>query len=642
MSSLLKKPESAWTIRDSDRLYRISRWGSGYYHVNDEGHVSVRPTRNKRAQVDLYDLMKDLRKRKIEPPVLIRFMDVLSDRIRQLSRCFHKASTEYKFAGAYRPVYPIKVNQQCQVVGAMVEQGKKAGLGLEVGSKPELLAVLALSGQNSDLIICNGYKDDEYIETALYGQRLGKTVILVVEKFSELKRITRLARELDIEPTLGVRIKLAGRGEGRWADTVGDLSKFGLRVPEVFEVIDYLRREKMLEHLKLVHFHIGSQITRIDRVKSAMNEVARMYAELRKIGVGIDYVDVGGGLGVDYEGGHSTSSSGLFTVNYSMQEYANDIVFALQQICSENDLPHPTIITESGRALTAHYSVLVTNVIDQSHPLEFGTPAPIESKRPQLKEMQDLYTELNERNCRENFHDAVHIRKSSLDLFNYGYYSLEERAYLEAVFWSILKRIDELRQEYSLDYSEFDSLDQLLASTYFVNFSLFQSLPDSWAIDQLFPIAPIHRLDEKPTERAVLADITCDSDGKVDAFSCAESGGKLLPVHKLTSGKPYYMGFFLVGAYQEILGDLHNLFGDTHAVHIALDKNGQYKVDQVIKGDTVKEVLDYLEYHSDDLVTQMRRTVERSVAANGITVEESAAFMRLFEAGLAGYTYLED
>jgi arginine decarboxylase len=632
-----RKDTKAWSVKDADALYRVGGWSAGYYRVNADGNMAVHPSGTKARSIDLAALMADLRRRKIKPPVLIRFMDILNDRVKKLRRCFDKASKEYGYQGAYYPVYPIKVNQQRQVVEAMIDAGTRHDMGLEVGSKPELLAVLALAPNNDSLIICNGYKDREFVETALAARKLGKNVILVVEKFTELGHIIEVAQELDVVPAIGMRVKLAGRSDGRWADTVGDRSKFGLRVPELMQAITLLREHDMLDAIRLLHVHIGSQISQIAKVQTAMAEVTRLYSELARLGVTIRYVDVGGGLGIDYDG---TAGRSPFSTNYSVQEYANDVVFALRQVCEAKGLPHPAIITESGRALTAHYSVLVADVIDTA------APAP---KLPQFwhseasqhaRELQSLIDELEPRNCRETYHDAVYQRSEALNRFKLGYLSLEDRATVDALYWRLLQKIRDLAKANNLRHAEFEGLDRQLASTYFVNFSIFQSLPDAWAISQRFPIVPIQRLDEEPAVHATLADVTCDSDGHLSEFVSRDESG-MLRVHELAPGEDYYLGFFLVGAYQEILGDLHNLFGDTNAVHVTVDRNGKYKIDRFIAGDTVTEVLGYLQYMPEPLIDRMRAKLEKALHAGEVSVDDAAAFMERFEQGLRGYTYLE-
>ena len=629
----------SWSIQDSQQLYRINRWGAGYYMVNEQGNICVCPSGNKRRQIDLKNLVDDLRERHIQPPVLIRFMDVLSDRIKKITRCFNNARKEFGYEGQYHPVYPIKVNQQRQVVEAMIEAGRGARLGLEVGSKPELLTVLACAPDSKCLVICNGYKDHDYIRMALCGQQLGLRVILVAEKLSEVKRIVSVAEEMGVKPMIGIRIKLTAEGTGRWATSAGDKSKFGPRISELMHAIAHLREHEMLASFQLIHFHIGSQISQIDNVKTAMTEVARIYSELTQMSINIKYVDVGGGLGVDYDG---TSSSSPASVNYSVQEYANDIVFAMNEICTRQNLPNPHIITESGRALTAHYSVLITNLVDSSSPSTDITRRVAKGAPEPLPELQFIYDELNPENCREFFHDAVYLRRQVQNRFNVGSMTLADRALAEELYWAIMTMICNMVKEKQVTHQEFEGLEKLLASTYFANFSLFQSLPDSWAIDQLFPIIPIQRLDEKPDHLCTLADITCDSDGKIEGYISEESDGHCLPIHATHSSEDYYVGFFLVGAYQEILGDLHNLFGDTNAVHVKLDNGGNaYRLAHVIHGDSVKDVLGYLQYNSRELLDRLRGKLERAVQRQDITVSESASYFKLWEQGFNSYTYLE-
>lgn len=626
-----------WTVRDSSELYKIRSWGAGYYRVNAAGHVSVSPNRTTKHQIDLRELMDQLRKRNIEPPVLIRFMDILSDRIKLLSRCFAKARANFSYGGDYYPIYPIKVNQQRQVVDAMIKKGHKYHLGLEVGSKTELLAVLALSPGNDTLIICNGYKDDRFIEIALYAKYLGKSIILVAEQLAEVHDVIRLAKQLDVKPSLGLRVKLSVKDNGKWSESSGDSSKFGLQTYELMQAIQLLEGNGMLPAFELVHFHIGSQISNIAVVQDAMVEVSQVYASLCKMNVGIRYVDVGGGLGIDYDG---TDGENVYSVNYTIQEYANNVVCFLKDVCTAQELPCPHILTESGRALTAHYSVLVTNVIGEVKPGSLSAPAEKKSKAPLIGDLQVMLRDLDSQNCLEFYHDALYARKEALSQFKAGQISLVDRSSVDELFWQVMHRINKIRKEEEITHHEFDQLDQLLSTTYLLNFSIFQSLPDCWAIQQVFPIMPLQRLDEKPDVATTLADLTCDSDGRITNYIGTADVSHSLPLHALRGEGDYYIGFFLVGAYQEILGDLHNLFGDTNAVHVAADASGRYRIDHVVKGDQVETVLEYLDYQSQEMVEMLRCKLETDIAKGLITVESAAKLMSFFEQGLSDYTYL--
>ena len=637
MNNQSNNSESEWSINDSEKLYKIRAWGQGYYRVNAAGNIAVCPHGDRKYQIDLKLLVDKLRKQKIRLPVLIRFMDILSDRIEKIVKCFKTAREMFQYDGQFYPVYPLKVNQQRQVVESMIETGRNYNLGLEVGSKSELLAVLALSPKRDNLIVCNGYKDHEFIETALYANRLGNLIFLVVEQFNEVSMIIDISKRLDIKPFIGIRVKLSAKGEGRWADSGGEKSKFGLKINELMAAIELLSKDNMLSTFELIHFHIGSQISNIQYIKEAMTEIARIYASLCTIGIKIKYVDVGGGLGIDYDGSTSRSN---YSVNYSPQEYANDVVYVLKAICDKEKLDHPNIITESGRALTAHYSVLVTNTIDYSAPKLHSITIPSNPTSQQLKELLKINTEMTIESCREDYQDTIYVHKEAKNLFNMGYIPLQERAQIEEIYWANLGKIKAITKKHNLRYPEFDGLDEQLASAYVLNFSLFQSLPDCWAIDQIFPIVPIHRLNEKPDTNCNLADITCDSDGRISNFISKEGTSGTMPLHRPIDKTDYYIGFFLVGAYQEILGDYHNLFGDTNAVHVVRNSKNRYKIAHHIKGDTIQEVLTFLDYHPKELVELLRKKLDDNVDEEDISIEDATQFLTLFERGLGGYTYL--
>jgi arginine decarboxylase len=614
----------------------VEGWGIGYFDINEKGHVTVSPSKDAGPALDLFEMATDLEAQGVGLPLLLRFSDILRTRIETLGDRFATAIREYGYTGAYTTVYPIKVNQQRHVVEEIVEYGERHGVGLEVGSKPELQAVLALHERADHLIVCNGYKDEEFMRLALMGQKLGHKVLIVIEKISEVEVLLRVAAEMGVEPTAGVRIKLSATGAGRWSETAGEKSKFGLNSAQLVKVIDMLREAGKLDALRLIHFHLGSQIPDIRNIKLAMTEVARYYVELRQLGVDVEYVDVGGGLGVDYDGSRSTSTA---SVNYSIQEYANDIIYSLAEACRENEVPMPHVISESGRALTAHHALLLINVID----LETQSPEephPVgEDDHALVQELAGVLRELNARRVHEVYHDATFLKEQLVVHFNSGTLTLRERANGERYWLAIMNRVAQLAAKDPEEYEDIlPELEAILIDRYFCNFSLFQSLPDSWAIDQLFPIMPVHRLNEEPTRRGTLQDVTCDSDGKIDHFVGWRKAKPSLELHAFRHGEPYVLGIFLTGAYQEILGDLHNLFGDTNAVHIKLTETG-YEIGDLVHGDTITEVLNYVQFNTQDLISTFRRKIAN--AGSRITRAEANAFIADYIAGLAGYTYLE-
>jgi arginine decarboxylase len=629
-----------WRIEDSVEKYNIAGWGAKYFDVNEKGNMTVRPRGENGPAIDLHELIGEISLRDVDPPVLLRFPDILDDRIETISECFGNAAKEYGFQGNYYSVYPIKVNQQRPVVEEIVRHGKKFNIGLEAGSKPELHAVLAIMDNPEALIICNGYKDSEFIELALLAQKMGKRIFIVVEKLNELKLINQIARKLKIRANIGIRIKLATSGSGKWEDSGGDQSKFGLNSSELMDAIAYARSEELMDCIQLIHFHLGSQITNIRKIKSGFKEVAQFFVQMAKIGANIQYVDMGGGLGIDYDG---SKSSVVSSVNYTVQEYANDAVYTIVEAAEKHGIKHPNIITESGRALTAHHSVLIFNVLESaSIPTWDEDEYPVgDDAHVHAKDIRDILKGLNSRNMIESWHDAVQIREETLDMFNLGLVDLPTRALVERLFWTVARDVHAMSAELKNIPEEIRGLSKLLADKYFCNFSLFQSLPDSWAIDQLFPIVPIHRHKERPTRQATLQDITCDSDGKVDHFIGFHDTVQSLPLHEMKKDEPYYLGVFLVGAYQEILGDLHNLFGDTHQVHVSVDKNG-YEIDQIIEGESVSDVLDYVQFSAKRLVRTMESWVSQSVKEGRITVEQGKVFLANYRSGLYGYTYLEE
>lgn len=627
-----------WTIEDSKELYNINGWGVSYFGINEKGNAYVTPCKDN-TEIDLRDVMDELALRDVSSPVLLRFPDILDNRIEKTASCFAQAAKEYDYKAENFIIYPIKVNQMQPVVEEIISHGQKFNLGLEAGSKPELHAVIAVQCQSDSLIICNGYKDQSYIELALLAQKMGKRIFIVIEKLNELDIIAKAAKKIGVRPNIGIRIKLASSGSGKWADSGGDASKFGLNSSELLLALKMLEEKGLKDCLHLIHFHIGSQITKIRRIQTALREAAQYYINLHKMGYNVDFVDCGGGLGVDYDGTRSSSSES--SVNYSLQEYVNDCIYTFIDAANKNGVPHPNLITESGRSLTAHHSVLVIDVLETASlpamPEEFE---PTEEEHQLVKDLYEIWDNLNPRSMLEDWHDAEQIREESLDLFALGIVDLQTRAEIESMYWSVCREINMLSKSMKHVPDELRNLDKLLADKYFCNFSLFQSLPDSWAIDQLFPILPIQRLDERPTRNATLQDITCDSDGKIANFVTNRNISHVLPLHQLKKGEPYYLGVFLVGAYQEILGDLHNLFGDTNAVHISV-KNGKYSIDQVIDGETVDEVLDYVQYNPKKLVRQLETWVTKSVKLGKISLEEGKEFLNNYRSGLYGYTYLE-
>lgn len=628
-----------WRIEDSEELYNINGWGINYFTINDKGNVQVTPKKNG-VSIDLKELIDELQLRDVSTPMLLRFPDILDSRIEKMASCFKVASEDYGYKGQNFIVYPIKVNQMRPVVEEIVSHGKKFNIGLEAGSKPELHAVIAINTDNDSLIICNGYKDEDYIELALLAQKMGRSIFLVVEKLNELKLIAKIAKRLKVKPNIGIRIKLASTGSGKWEDSGGDGSKFGLTSSELLEALDFLEENKMKDCLRLVHFHIGSQVNKIRRIKIALREASQFYVQLYKMGFNVDFVDIGGGLGVDYDGTRSSSSES--SVNYSIQEYVNDAISTMVDVSDKNDIPHPNIITESGRSLTAHHSVLVFEVLESAELPEWNDDVDTiqENDHELVKELYNLWDSLNQPKMLETWHDVQQIREEALDRFSLGIIDLKTRAQVEKLFWSIAKELHGMTEKLKHAPDELRMLAKLLADKYFCNFSLFQSLPDSWAIDQIFPIIPIHRLDEKPSRNATLQDITCDSDGKISNFISTKNFSHYLPVHPVKQKEPYYIGVFLVGAYQEILGDLHNLFGDTNAVHVSVNKDS-YKIDQIIDGETVAEVLAYVQYDSKKLVRAVEAWVTSSVKQEKISLEEGKEFLSNYRSGLYGYTYLE-
>lgn len=628
----------AWTIRDAAELYGIEGWGSGHFGINEAGHVEVQ---TEGGGIDLQHVVQDLVRRGLSMPLLLRFSDVLRDSIADLNGAFADKIAEYEYKGRYRTAMPVKVNQQRHVVEEIVEFGRPFGLGLEAGSKPELLVAIALMHDDDGLIVCNGYKDRAYIETAMLAQKLGRRVLIIVDRFDELALIIEASKRLQLKPTIGVRVKLSSRGIGRWAESTGARSKFGLTASELVHAVDALREADLLSQLQCIHFHVGSQISAIRTFKDALAEGARIFIDLYQMGAPLAYFDVGGGLAIDYDGSRTKFHASR---NYSLHEYAGDVVYSIQSALDAHDIPHPTIISESGRALVAHHAVLVVNVLGRTGRTRPRLVAPDDGTpvHAVVEELRELVDSVSQKNFQECYHDAVQLKEEAESLYRHGILDLRARAVAEDLFWKVTMRIWRLVKDLDAVPEDLEPLEKQLSETYYCNFSVFQSVPDAWAVKHLFPIMPIHRLRERPDMRAVLADLTCDSDGKIDRFIGLHDVKTAIELHDVEPGAPYFLGIFLVGAYQEVLGDLHNLFGDVHAVHIRKDPGGGYQVAHVEQGDKVQEVLEYVAYDQRSLMARLRRSIEDALGNGKMSFEESATLVRNFESGLAGYTYLED
>ena len=648
--------QNNWKIEDSEKLYLIPGWGDPYFSVNAAGHVTVSPQGNRAGSLDLFELVEALRKRNLDLPILIRFSDILGDRIERLHACFAKAIARYNYPNQYQGVYPVKCNQQRHLVEALVKFGQSHQFGLEAGSKPELMIALATlcqeittnpqSGKGETLLICNGYKDQEYLETALLATRLGLTPIIVIEQPEELPLVIKLSQNLGIAPVLGVRAKLSTKGSGHWGNSTGDRAKFGLTIPQILHAVNQLQTAGMLDCLQLLHFHIGSQISSINVIKDAIREASRIYVDLVKLGANMHYLDVGGGLAVDYDGSKTNFDA---SKNYNMQNYANDIVAGVQEACELGKIPAPILVSESGRAIAAHQSVLVFDVLGVSNNSSELPQPDNPEEHLIIDNLWETYNSINLKNCQEAYHDAIQYKQEAISLFNFGYLSLQGRAKAEQLSWQCCRKIIDVISQQDHIPEDLTDLEKIMASIYYVNLSVFQSVPDAWAINQLFPIMPIHRLNEKPTQRGILADLTCDSDGKINRFIDLPDVKTVLELHPLKNQpycqtesqcpQPYYLGMFLVGAYQETMGNLHNLFGDTNAVHIRMTPKG-YQIEHVVKGDTIEEVLGYVQYDTEDLVESMRRCTEQALQDKQITIEESQKLLRNYERSLSSYTYL--
>ena len=635
-STIPDSHRSHWTIEDSEALYRIEGWGQPYFSINAAGHVTVSPKGERGGSLDLYELVKALKLRNLGLPLLIRFSDILEDRIERLNACFAKAIARYNYPGVYQGVFPVKCNQQRHLIEDLVRFGKPHQFGLEAGSKPELMIALALLDTPEALLICNGYKDREYIETAMLAQRLGQTPILVLEQIEEVDLVIEVSRQLEIKPILGIRAKLSTQGMGRWGTSSGDRAKFGLNIPEIIRAVDKLRDAELLDCLQLLHFHVGSQISAINVIKDAIQEASRIYVELASLGANMKYLDVGGGLGVDYDGSQTNFYA---SKNYNMQNYANDIVAELKDACREQNIPVPTLISESGRAVASHQSVLIFDVLSTSEVLHEPPEAFIEGESHIISYLWETYQSLNEENYQELYHDAAQFKEEAISRFNLGILSLRERAKAEQLYWACCYKILNITKQQEYVPDDMEDLEIIMSSIYYVNLSVFQSAPDCWAIDQLFPIMPIHRLDEEPTRRGILADLTCDSDGKIDRFIDLRDVKSVLELHPFKTGEPYYLGMFLNGAYQEIMGNLHNLFGDTNTVHIQLTPKG-YQIKHVVKGDTMSEVVGYVQHDAEDMVERIRQRCEQALEENQITIAQSQRLLQTYEQSLSRYTYL--
>ncbi len=624
------------SLVQNEQFYWINRWGNPYFGINQKGHVIVKPY-FQGPEGDLFELVESLVQRGIEAPILIRCDDIIRDRIRYLQQAFDSAIEEFDYQNTYRIAFPIKVNPQCHVVELVEQAGQLNQLGLEVGSKPELLAVMTFNDNLEALLLCNGYKDAEYIELALMARKLGRRSIIIIEQPYELQLVLDVTQRLDVEAEIGFRMKLSNKGAGRWQTSGGDLAKFGLNIHEIVHCLEQLQKAQKTEWLKLLHFHIGSQITSIEAVKKALQEASRMYTELAHLCSSLCFFDAGGGLGVDYDGTKTTSNSSM---NYSVEEYARDVVSAIGEACQKAEVPHPTIITESGRALVAHHAILITEVIDVAptvDPVTQLTPPP--NDHDLLLTIFDLYQNVTPETCQEALHDAYELKEAILENFMYENLTLHERSYAEKVYRHLIAKIRLLAKQLATIPEDIEKLNDVLFDTYFCNFSVFQSLPDSWAIEQLFPVMPIHRLLEEPTRRGILADMSCDSDGKIDRFVGQREHQNDLPLHPFQNS-PYYLGVFLVGAYQEILGGLHNLFGDVNTVHVQLDEEGQWVIKHIVEGNTIEEVLAYAQYNPEQLLRQLRVLLEKALKKGRISNAESAKLQKKFKGFLETYTYL--
>lgn len=632
--------DNSWTVDSARDLYNIPRWGLGYFDVSESGHITVHPDGKDGHAVDLFELTKQLEQQFLELPILFRFNGILRHRVREMCRAFNDAIKEAGYRGKYLPAYPIKVNQQHDVVEALNEVSHECALGLEVGSKPELIAVLAMQENPEGLLLCNGYKDESYIELALMSKKIGRRPIITIEKDTELSLILDVAERLGVTPEIGFRLRLTGRGAGRWEKTGGDRAKFGLTIGEILRCVKELEARGKLDIVSLIHFHIGSQLTNITSLRSALKESTQVYVQLAKKCTNLEFLDIGGGLGVDYDGSKTSFESSM---NYTLSEYARDVVWVVQDVCKQAGIVEPSIVTESGRATVAHHSVLVWNVLGLANSFNSACdPKNIleQSDNKIVRDMANLLVELSPKNCQETLHDTLSLRRDVIEQFNLGLVSIEDRALADTCYWALLHSISQSAAKLHYVPEDLEAIPSMLSDTYFCNLSVFQSLPDSWAIEQIFPITPLHRLNERPDRRVVLADITCDSDGKIDRFVDLRDIKPYLPAHTLNEGEPYYFAAFLVGAYQEILGDLHNLFGDTNAVHVEVDENAQVEVVNIIKGNNISEVLAYVQYDKEDLCRRWQKSVGIALGQGKIDEKQAREIYKNYRSSFDGYTYL--
>ncbi len=626
-------------IAEIAQTYGIENWGAGYFSVNSKGNLVVHPSENSNRSADVKAIVDELIKRKVQLPLIIRFPQLFANQVRVMNRSFTNAMKEFEYKGKHLAVFPMKVNQRRQVIEAYLEEGTKYNYGLECGSKAELYAGLALEQAEDSLLVCNGFKDDSFIDLAYIGTQLGKNVVIVIEKLNELPKVIERTKATGVRPMLGMRVRLYSRGSGRWEKSGGEQSKFGLTTSELLLAIKALRDAGMIDLLRVMHFHIGSQITQIKRVKAGVKEAARVYSKIRKMGIDVDHLNVGGGAGVDYDGSKTSFES---SANYTLQEFANDVVYTIKTVCQEEGVPEPNVITESGRILVAYHAILITNIVDEIETVHGIKNITINDDEPQVvNELYDLYRTMNAKNFLEYYHDALEHKEELFTLFDLGYINLEHRAKGEVLFWEVCDKANKFAMDKQHQSEEFDDLRKLLSAKYLCNFSVFRSLPDHWAIDQLFPIVPIHRLNEVPTDRATLVDITCDSDGVVDKFVDLHDVKEVLEVHDLKPGEPYYLGMMLVGAYQEVMGNFHNLFGTTNEAHIIIDKDGEYHISRVIHGSPVGEMLTFARYEQEFLQKGFRKLLNREIKKGKLTEDKADTLLEDYDGFYNSYTYLD-
>ncbi len=628
------------TLDEVIQTYGVENWGAGYFEVNRKGHLAVRPAEGDPRAVDIKELIDDLvEQRKLQLPILLRFPQILTNQLKKIHRAFSEAAREFNYTGGHYPVFPMKVNPRREVVEEFLREGSKYNVGVECGSKAELYAALSLEQTPESLLICNGFKDETFINLALMGTQVGKRVVIVVEKLNELKMIVRRAQETNVKPMIGLRAKLYSKGSGKWASSGGESAKFGLTPSEMLECIRLLRENHMIDTLKLLHFHIGSQITDIKRVKNAMKEAARVYSKIRQMHVDVEFLDIGGGMGVDYDGSKTTFES---SVNYTAEEFANDVVYTIKSVCEDENVPEPNLVTESGRVMSAYHAVFVTSIRDEIETFADDQPevAVLEDDPQVIFELKELYDYINSKNYREYYHDALDHKEELHTQFNLGLISLEDRAKGEVLFWEVCSRASKFAQGAKVQEEEFDDLKKILASKYLCNFSVFRSAPDHWAIDQLFPIMPIHRLNEQPTDYATFVDITCDSDGHIDKFVDLKDVKEVLELHPFT-GEPYYIAIFLVGAYQEVMGSFHNLFGQPNEAHVIIDTDGRYHIKKTVQGNRVGDMIAFARFDKQQVVESFQRMTSARVASGQITQERADELVRQYKSDINRYTYLE-